>query len=152
MTTIKKIIIPKNDLPPVNSDTEKYVVRYRIVSEDQNRASHWSPQYLLAPKPLTVEEQKNIEISPSSNVIFVTWEPEIQFVSQPDYDIWVAWGTTGPGVGLFDYYATVSSNFAVIPISVVGATLVQVIIQTASYPRKRIDKLIVADSGVVSIV
>ena len=39
---IKKLIIPKNQLPPVNDDNE-YVLRYRIISDDKNRSSHYSP-------------------------------------------------------------------------------------------------------------
>lgn len=42
---IKKSIIKKSDLPNVigNEDTLTYDIRYRIISEDKNRTSHWSP-------------------------------------------------------------------------------------------------------------
>lgn len=42
---IKKVIIKKSDLPnPVgNNTTLDYNIRYRVISEDQNRFSHWSP-------------------------------------------------------------------------------------------------------------
>jgi hypothetical protein len=41
---IKKVIIKKSDLPgPIGNDTVlDYNIRYRIISEDQNRFSHWS--------------------------------------------------------------------------------------------------------------
>jgi hypothetical protein len=44
-TNIKKLRILKSSLPPVDHDTEKYNVRYRVISEDRNRTSHWSPIY-----------------------------------------------------------------------------------------------------------
>jgi hypothetical protein len=43
----KKIIIPKDQLPPVRSDAEAYLVKFRIVSEDRNRFSYWSPVFKL---------------------------------------------------------------------------------------------------------
>jgi hypothetical protein len=42
---IKKTRILKSALPPVDFDTLKYNTRYRIISEDRNRTSHWSPIY-----------------------------------------------------------------------------------------------------------
>jgi hypothetical protein len=42
----RKATVDKNDLPPVlKLDTESYgyLTRYRIISEDRNRFSHWSP-------------------------------------------------------------------------------------------------------------
>ena len=46
---IKKVKISQDALPTTNSLTEKYDVRYRIVSEDKNRTSHWSPIINLDP-------------------------------------------------------------------------------------------------------
>jgi hypothetical protein len=42
----KKVILEKKDLPPLSPDG-KYLIRYRIISEDKNRTSHWSPIYAL---------------------------------------------------------------------------------------------------------
>ena len=42
---IKKTRILKSLLPPIDHDTLKYNTRYRIISEDRNRTSHWSPIY-----------------------------------------------------------------------------------------------------------
>ena len=38
---IKKITVLQSSLP----STSNYTVRYRFVSEDKNRTSHWSPTY-----------------------------------------------------------------------------------------------------------
>jgi hypothetical protein len=42
----KKVTVEKKDLPPLSSNGE-YLIRYRIISEDKNRTSHWSPIYTL---------------------------------------------------------------------------------------------------------
>ena len=43
---IKKAVVLSGDLPePINGG--QYLVRYRIVSEDRNRRSHWSPIYYV---------------------------------------------------------------------------------------------------------
>jgi hypothetical protein len=46
---IKKVIIPYNQLPASYSENNaiSYNVRYRIISEDRNRASHWSRVYII---------------------------------------------------------------------------------------------------------
>jgi hypothetical protein len=42
----KKVTIEKKDLSPLSPQGE-YLLRYRIISEDKNRTSHWSPIYTL---------------------------------------------------------------------------------------------------------
>jgi hypothetical protein len=44
--TAKKVTIEKKQLPSLSPDG-KYLLRYRIISEDKNRNSHWSPIYSL---------------------------------------------------------------------------------------------------------
>jgi hypothetical protein len=44
--SVKKVTIEKKDLPPLTSNGE-YLIRYRIISEDKNRTSHWSPIYTI---------------------------------------------------------------------------------------------------------
>ena len=46
---IKKNIILKKDLPNVIGDDTSlnYEIRYRMISEDKNRLSHWSPINIL---------------------------------------------------------------------------------------------------------
>jgi hypothetical protein len=52
-TNVKKVRISSSDLPPFGAVEEGYTVRYRVVSEDRNRLSAWSPFYFL-PKPNTL--------------------------------------------------------------------------------------------------
>lgn len=47
---IQKAEIVQADLPPqvtLPDNTSGYFVRYRIVSEDRNLSSHWSPIYIV---------------------------------------------------------------------------------------------------------
>lgn len=69
---IKKLRIPITDMPPISSITEGYNVRYRIVSEDRNRLSHWSPVFLVKPEYTFVSGQ--IGYSANSNVVNIDWD------------------------------------------------------------------------------
>jgi hypothetical protein len=80
--TIKKFKTPLSDLPAVNSETQGYSLRYRIVSDDKNRISHWSPIYLIQPEFLylsgiTSPDLKKIQHSHSNNVSFYSWDSVI---------------------------------------------------------------------------
>lgn len=69
---IKKLKIPYNDLPTIDSINEGYSLRYRIISSDRNRISHWSPIYLVQPDLLYFIGK--IEHSHSNNVSFYSWD------------------------------------------------------------------------------
>jgi hypothetical protein len=43
-SVVKKAVIRAADLPLVSPDNT-YITRFRIISQDQNRFSHWSPIY-----------------------------------------------------------------------------------------------------------
>lgn len=46
---IKKVTIPAANLPDLPVGVTKYVVRFRFVSDDKNRTSHWSPSQEVDP-------------------------------------------------------------------------------------------------------
>ena len=78
----KVLRIPKNDLPPVESDNV-YSVRFRVVSEDKNRTSHWSPVFVVeSTTPVAV----NGEVVVSGPIIIAAWEDE---EDRPQYDVFV---------------------------------------------------------------
>lgn len=80
---VKKVIIKKEDLPAFNGATQNYLVRYRIVSEDKNRTSHWSPYYSLT-KPAS--QQINCSVEVVANIVTMVWEQPVSPISQ--YDIY----------------------------------------------------------------
>lgn len=69
---IKKAKVPYADIPPISSETQGYSIRYRVVSEDKNRVSHWSPLYLLKPEYTFVPG--SIKFSSGSQVANITWD------------------------------------------------------------------------------
>jgi hypothetical protein len=109
---IKKIKITQDSLPAINSITEKYDVRYRIISEDKNRTSHWSPIININPQYTYVSG--NISIS-SSNITTIAWDAVTikignQVIRQAkDYDIWVKWSKSA-GNGDWNYIERVSGS------------------------------------------
>lgn len=70
---IKKYRQKYSDLPAISSITEGYTVRYRLISDDRNRVSHWSPSYLVIPGYTYVPG--NIEFNSANQVSSFTWDP-----------------------------------------------------------------------------
>jgi hypothetical protein len=101
--TIKKFKTPANDLPPVNSITEGYSLRYRIVSSDKNRTSHWSPVYLILPDQTFVPG--TIEFNKAGSIASLVWdavtitkiEDAVTYTigKAAEYDVWVRWDRGG---------------------------------------------------------
>ena len=109
---IKKIKITQDNLPTINSITEKYDIRYRVISEDKNRTSHWSQIINIDPQYTYVSG--NISIS-SSALTTVAWDAVTikigdQVIRQAkDYDVWVKW-SKADGAGDFVYAERISTN------------------------------------------
>jgi hypothetical protein len=72
---IKKYRIPASDMPAISSIDEGYSVRFRILSEDRNRTSHWSPIYLISPEYTLVPG--SINFNSSGQVASFTWDSVI---------------------------------------------------------------------------
>jgi hypothetical protein len=80
--TNKILRIPRNQLPPVQSDN-KYSVRFRLISEDKNRVSHWSPIFVIdSTTPVSV--QGGVVVNGS--IITAVWGDE---EGRPEYDVFV---------------------------------------------------------------
>lgn len=85
--TTKKTVIPKNSLPSLSPDGE-YVVRYRIVSEDKNRNSHWSPVYYIDAKPLIQQVSGDLQINSALGLTAIWGDANLN----PLYDVFVSFG------------------------------------------------------------
>lgn len=108
---IQKSTILLESLPPlkvIDADTVGYYVRYRVISEDRNKTSHWSPIYLLTPKyefrrpsgiPLDGIKYFETNTGGSNKVATLAWDTvdvynENVFVRKAiAYDIWIKWGS-----------------------------------------------------------
>jgi len=69
---IKKARILQDKLPPILTEIDGYLIRYRIKSSDQNRVSHWSPFFLIKPEYTFVPD--NIVINTGNQVATITWD------------------------------------------------------------------------------
>jgi hypothetical protein len=136
---IKKLIIPKNQLPPVN-DNNEYVLRYRIISDDKNRTSSYSPIFTAVANTV---EPVNGNLSRNGNSLVAVWGDEN---NRPRYDIFVKFDN-----GVYEYHGTS-------PIHTYGflkenATInVRVAIQVEGINKKRNAELTIFESSIVSLV
>jgi hypothetical protein len=127
---IKKVKILKADLPPVGNGNE-YYLRYRIVSEDRNRSSHWSPVMI-------VESETLYPLSASINVstptmgpknINIVWEDETKMYSK--YDIFAKFTFDVVGRSISNNVATLTTSSSISSISV--GSIITVSGVTATY-------------------
>jgi hypothetical protein len=98
---IKKILIKQNDLPAINVNEEGYVLKYRIVSEDKNRTSQWSPISTIQPEYTYLAG--NISFNKSGQVATFAWDSvSIQIDGSEikkshEFDIWLKWDRNDGG-------------------------------------------------------
>ena len=110
---LQKSTILLETLPPlkvIDSDTVGYYVRYRVVSEDRNKTSPWSPIYLLTPPyefrrptgiPLNGIKYFETNTGGGNKVVTLAWDTidvynnNVFIRKAIAYDIWIKWGS-GP--------------------------------------------------------
>lgn len=135
---IKKVVIPKSSLPAVTSDN-KYLVRYRIVSEDRNRVSGWSPVFQLNAKAV---QPVDGDWSINGRVITLVWGDE---EDRPSYDIFVKFDN-----GPYTYHGT--STVHTYSLIKTGTTSFQFAIQVSSISKTRSTALEIYESNSISLV
>lgn len=98
---IKKIRIKQENLPTINVNEEGYVLKYRIVSEDKNRTSQWSPISVIQPGYTYVGG--DISFNKSGQVATFAWDSvSIQIDGNQvrrshEFDIWLRWDRNDGG-------------------------------------------------------
>ena len=113
---IKKAKFLEKDLPDIISNLEGYLVRYRIVSEDRNRLSHWSPIFLVQPGYDFIAG--NTSLGKSADHVNIIWdavsiEKDGNLIRKAkEYDIWLRWDKGEPAGGDWIYGERVESNSA----------------------------------------
>jgi hypothetical protein len=136
---IKKLRILKSSLPPVDHDTEKYNLRYRVISEDRNRTSHWSPIFN--------SDGSNVigtsgAVSITQEIITAVWGDENL---HPAYDVFVSFD----GDPFYWHGTSVVHSYSFLN---EGTTTVQVKVQLVSSKKEIKAALNIFDSGVESLV
>lgn len=143
----KIINISKNSLP-INSDTGEYIFRYRIVSDDRNRTSAWSPHYrLTAPTIAQILAANNVASlsqptftvqtsADSSKVATVTWNIPAIFSDIEKYDVFIKW----PSATNWEFFKTVSAgSFSIVKPTTQTSTTISIKIQSVVYPKKVVE-------------
>jgi hypothetical protein len=137
---IKKIAIKKQEFPPLVKLSENvygHFFRYRIMSEDKNRFSHWSkmtPIEIFTAENLPPQVQGSLNLSDSS--IAIVWDDE---VDRPKYDIFVRFDSND-----FFYHGTspIHSYSIIIP---EGVSSIDVAIQIESVDKQRSNILTICE-------
>ena len=135
---IKQIRIPKNELPPVDSDNS-YTLRYRIISEDKNRASHYSPMTNVSSNIIETVSGTLVKNGTYSTAI---WDDA---TNNPKYDIFVKFDG-----GSYVYHGT--SPIHTYSFLNTGTVSVRVVVQIEGITKTRNTALTIFESSVVSLV
>jgi hypothetical protein len=141
---IKKVTIKKQELPPLvklAEDTYGHFLRYRIVSEDKNRFSHWSKM-----TPLTVFSADFLPplvdgvLNLTESSIAIVWDDEL---NRPKYDIFVRFDD-----GDFFYHGT-SPIHTYLILREAGFSSVDVVIQIESADKEISEILIICELNAI---
>ena len=133
----KILRIPRNQLPPVESNNV-YSVRFRVISEDKNRLSHWSPIFVIdSVAPVAVSGA----LSVTETIITAVWGDE---EGRPAYDVFVNFDSGG-----YEYHGTTTTHqYAFLN---EGISTVRVAIQISSSSKARNAGLTIWESSVTSL-
>ena len=137
--SIKKAIIKKALLPAIDSNNVGYVFRYRVVSEDKNRTSQWSPINIVEDNSIT---SVNGALQISQTITTAVWDDEL---NRPKYDIFVGFDNTAPiyhGTSPIHTYSFLNT----------GTTNVRVIVQVEGSQKTLNESLEIYDSGIELLV
>lgn len=137
-TGIKNVVVFRQDLPAVNSNNE-YIVRYRIVSDDKNRYSQWSPIFLVQGNDVT---QVDAEAVLSGRVISIVWnDPE----PRSAYDVFIRFDSG-------DYFYHLRTNTNSYSFISNGETSFQFLIQAESMAKQVNESIKIYESEVIPLV
>lgn len=122
----EKVRVAKQDLPDLtifDDGSLGYILRYRVLSEDQNRYSSWSAIHTLRPDYSILRPDGNglsdfiveLQFGGSSQYFNIVWDQvflteggAVPIESISEYDVWIKWGEAGNGV--WRYKERFSSN------------------------------------------
>ncbi len=109
-----QVYLPQKDFEEVDIYTRKYSVRYRIISDNKNNLSVWSPIFQVDPG-FDFIISGNIVVERTSNQTTAAWIPaQIEkggnnIGTLEDYDVWIRWGNNEAD-GSWEYYQRVSGS------------------------------------------
>ena len=149
---IKRVTITEDTLPPVTITDNRmyYFLRYRIVSEDKNRQSHWSPIYRIIAPPvsdrLSDEEKLNInnflridDTSKSFGTIRADWSLPESIKNIKEFDIYYRFSLVNEEMGDFIFGGTISSNSYAANVPTNNLNQFEIVVQIPTFPKIRFE-------------
>lgn len=154
---IKKIVIPKKDLPPLDGNNLQYSIKFRILSDDKNRSSYWSPIYNIsvdaeAPTDIThiVHHDNNTDLItavwtlPAILTETPTTAENIQ-ANLKEFDVYVQWDLEP-----WKYVTTVNNTIYAIN-KKTGASTIKIAVQKPTFPKERFTGATLFESNSVNV-
>lgn len=159
-----KFRVPVESLPAPNING-RHLFRFRVLSEDRNRQSQYSPLFTIESKGQVWPLETTATVSASGGVILVYWETpsvynvgasaigaSVQHNHESEWkihpsDIFVSWD----GNEFIYYGRSADSEIALIPPSP-SIVSVRVVGQVANYPPTRLDLFKIFDTGTIGLV
>lgn len=107
---LQKAIYTRENLPPLSifpDGSIGHYARYRIISEDRNRQSHWSPVYAVTVPDF--EYLGTVDIDYTATTITAIWGDEY---NRPRYDVYVRWGNGLKDIKIVSGITTIKTDVA----------------------------------------
>lgn len=94
-----KLVIAREDLPPINGTQNAYFIRFRITTDDRNLNSYWSNVFKLERSGGLIPPSSTIPpvVNHQSGIVTVAWQP----AGPIKYDVWYSWSD---GTGQWIYF------------------------------------------------
>lgn len=129
-----RFVVPLNRLP-ITSASAQHIVRFRVISEDRNRISDWSPIFLfdsVGQTPSASVTYKLTETGSAPKLLTLVWTGDYvtynkQLDANHQHDVFVSWS-----LGPYEYLGRQSGNGFSIPAKQ-GASKAQFYVQMPSY-------------------
>ena len=129
-----RFTIPLDQLPATSSSAQ-HIVRFRVISEDRNRISDWSPIFLfdsVGQIPSASVTYKLTETGSAPKLLTLVWTGDYVTYNRPldanhQHDIFVSWS-----LGPYEYLGRQAGNSFSIPAKA-GANKAQFYVQMPSY-------------------
>lgn len=152
---IKKVVIPKSELPVIDGSTFSYNMRYRIVSEDKNRTSHWSKIHQVSAVGVTSVSWHYIKQNLSNSSGGITksirfdWAIPVGYENK-GYDIFIKKCSSSACTEDYEYVMTSEANNYIF-IKSDNETDVQITVQVPTYPKNINTSARLFESTIVNI-
>jgi hypothetical protein len=139
---IKKVILPQSKLLSANveegSSVAKYLVRYRVISEDKTRTSAWSPKYAVEARTISsIINNAAVPYTIFSNGdrLTLSWTTPDALVS-PTFDIYVSWSVNNSTWSQYAFAGSVTAESFTIAVKS-GEKYVKFWTQISTFPKNK---------------